>query len=90
MDNKPQYIRDLPERITGQVFDIEINRGPTIATARISKTVGNYIADLWQIAGNPFPWRVRSPGKGIRRFLDEITAVEYFFEIINQVANTEK
>lgn len=83
----PRSIRDLPERIHGQVSDIWINRGPTIATARVGPTVGRYAADLWRIEGNPFPWRVRADGEGIRRFGDETTAVTFFLDKIRRVAN---
>jgi hypothetical protein len=83
----PRSVRDLPERIRGQVSDIWINRGPTIATARVGPTVGRYAADLWKIEGNPLPWRVRADGEGVRRFGDETTAVTFFLDKVRRVAN---
>jgi hypothetical protein len=80
-------VRDLPEKIKGQVSDIWINRGPTIATARVGPTVGRYAADLWRIEGNPLPWRVRADGEGVRRFGDETAAVTFFFDTVQKVAD---
>lgn len=80
-------VRDLPEKINGRVSDIWINRGPTIATARVGPTVGRYAADLWRIEGNPLPWRVRADGEGVRRFGDETAAVTFFFDTVQKVAN---
>ena len=80
-------VRDLPERVRGQVSDIWINRGPTIATARVGPTVGRYAADLWRIEGNPLPWRVRADGEGVRRFGDETTAVTFFLDTVQRVAD---
>jgi hypothetical protein len=82
-------VRDLPERVRGQVSDIWINRGPTIATARVGHTVGRYAADLWRIEGNPLPWRVRADGEGVRRFGDETTAVTFFLDTVRKVADGE-
>ena len=85
--NAVTAVRELPERIEGSVSDIWINRGPTIATARLGPAVGRYAADLWRIEGNPFPWRVRADGEGVRRFGDEATAVTFFLEKVRRVAN---
>ncbi|MGF1639568.1 MAG: hypothetical protein ACFCUO_01315 [Rhodospirillales bacterium] len=77
----------MPPRVCGRLCDVWIERGPTIASARIGPAVGRHAADLWRIEGNPLPWRVRADGEGIRRFADEAAAATFFLEKAHRVAN---
>jgi hypothetical protein len=86
-DCPPQAVGDLPQRVEGRISDVWINRGPTVASARLGPGPGRYAADLWRIEGNPFPWRVRADGHGVQRFGAEADAVAFFIERVHAAAN---
>ena len=83
----PQAVGDLPKRVEGRISDVWINRGPTVASARLGPGPGRHAADLWRMEGNPFPWRVRADGHGIQRFGAESDAVAFFIERVHAAAN---